>query len=169
MINIYSPYEIDVEKFSSDPRVWEIFANKFMNSLDNIKNLMLLTAPGYSWILAQTYDFSDLQSADLSRIIRDILFGDLFIGDMVVTISQKLNIDLQTAQQMSSKIINELFAPAIEDIKKMQREKFPDRVGQGGASATRPTMPQPPPPPQMKNAPPINQGNVIDLRVNSNS
>ena len=30
---------------------------------------------------------------------------------------QKLNIDLQTAQQMSSKIINELFAPAIEDIK----------------------------------------------------
>ena len=81
---------------------------------------------------------------------------------------QKLNIDLQTAQQMSSKIINELFAPAIEDIKNAAG-KFPDRVGQGGASATRPTMPQPPPPPQMKNAPPINQGNVIDLRVNSNS
>ncbi len=58
--------------------------------------------------------------------------------------------------------IHTTLAKRIEDIKKIQREKFPDRVGQG--SAAKPDMPQPPVPTQMKGAAPVNQNNIVDLR-----
>ena len=99
---------------------------------------------------------------ELTRIVRDVLLGDLFIGDTSATISQKLNMDPQTAQQIRDKIVKELFAPAIEDIKKIQREKFPDRVAQRNTS----TMLQPPKPPEIKTTMAVNQSNVIDLRNN---
>ena len=165
-MNIYSPYEIDMEKLSSVPTELEIFTHKFVGLPRNIKDIMLLTAPGFIWTLAQNYNLTEEQSGNISRIIRDILLGDLFAGDMSQTISERLELDQQTAQQIRDKLVKELFAPAIEDIKKIQREKFPDRVGQGSANTPRPAMPQPPAPPQMKNAPPVNQSNIIDLRNN---
>lgn len=159
-MNIYSPYEIDIEKLSSVPAEWEVFTQKFVGLPGNVKEMMLLIAPGFIWTLAQEQNLVDSQSADISRIVRDIILGDLFAGDMTRTISDKLGTDQQTAQQIRDKIVKELFAPTIEDIKKIQREKFPERVGQGSANA----MPQPPTPPQIKNAPPVNQSNVINLR-----
>lgn len=157
--NIYSPYFIDSLEMTKDKQSWDIFANKFISLPEKIKDAMLASEIVES--VALNLSLTESQSADLSRLIRDVLLGDLFIGDMITKISENLNVDQATAQQIQSKVLNGLFAPAIEDIKKIQREKFPDRIGQGSG------IPQPPLPPQMKNGPNVNQSNVINLRDNT--
>lgn len=108
--------------------------------------------------LGQTYELNAEQKAELTRIIRDILLADVFLGDFPMIISQKLNIDTGTASQIAQKIVNELFAPAVEDIKKMQRERFADRIAQ-----TRTSQPQ-----QTPQNTDTEQGNVINLRNREN-
>ena len=61
---------------------------------------------------------------------------------------------MNTANQIAQKIVTELFVPAIEDIKNMQREKFKDRIAQNRSNQSQQSS-------QNTNA---EQSNVIDLR-----
>jgi len=161
-----TPFSVDLFSPSGE-NFFEEYTKKIAPVSVPIKNILMdSSTTDFVENLGQAFILSLEQKNDVLRIIRDILLGDLSAGDMTVTIAKKLTISQQTAQQIRDKIVKELFAPAIEDIKKIQREKFPDRVGQGSVNTTRPTMSQPPAPPQMKNGPPINQSNVIDLRNN---
>ncbi len=160
-MKIITPYNIDLDILSADETLWSSFAKKFVILPKDVKDILLLdNTTAFLLDISHQLTLNEEQTKELTRIIRDVLLGDIFINDMSATISQKLNADQQTAQQIRDKIVKELFASAIEDIKKIQQDKFPDRVGQGSVS----TMPQPPAPPQMKNVPPVNQSNVIDLR-----
>ena len=93
------------------------------------------------------------QKASLVRIIRGILLADEFLGDFPSLISSRLGVEMNTANQIAQKIVNELFAPAMEDIKNMQRGKFRDRIAQTRSSQTQQ------PPPNVST-----EGNVINLR-----
>lgn len=139
----------------------ESYMNRVRNLPESIKQTLTdsATADYIIETIAPHFSLEEEQVTELTRIIRDILLGDLFIGDMSTNISQKLNVDQQVTQQIQEKMINDLFANAIEDIKKIQREKFPDRVGQRSGTSS-------PQPPNMKNIPPVNQSNIIDLRNN---
>jgi len=155
----YSPFEVLTENFGQSEIAWDNFSYQISSMPISIQDLVLgISAEEFILGVTQDFDLSEYQTKNLALIIGEVSLGDLFIGDMSATITEKLTLDPQSTQQICAKILNELFAPAIEDIKKIQREKFPDRVGQGSANS----MPKPP-------APPVNQSNVIDLRQNSNS
>ncbi len=161
-----TPFSVDL--FSSDEQgFFEKYTRKVFSLPTSIKDILMDTSTTdfIEEHLGSVFGLNLEQKTWVTRVIRDVLLGDLFIGDMITAIAQKLNIDSQVAQQIMGKIINELFATAIEDIKKIQREKFPDRVGHGNVT-TNPAnaMPRPPTPPQMKNGPPVNQNNIVDLR-----
>lgn len=148
----YSPFEVLTENFGQSETTWDNFSYKISSTPLTIQDLILgVSAEEFILDITQQLNLQEYQSKNLALIVGEVILGDLFAGDMAQTISEKLGIDLQTAQQIRDKIVKELFAPAIEDIKKIQREKFPDRTKQGT-------------PPQPQTTSPVNQSNVIDLR-----
>lgn len=96
------------------------------------------------------------QLDETTRIVRDVLMSDLFIGNMTSEIGKRLGLPNDKALEIRNRIIAELFAPAIEDIKKVQREKF-SRQGEA-----IPAAPAQQPAPQVKTN--VNPNNVVNLR-----
>ena len=153
-MEIYSPYNVDMEKISGDKKALDSFAQNVESLNDNQRKLLFSAdMPYILQAICLTYNFSENQSAELSRVIRDVIFGKIKGTDFVQEVAIRLKIDVTTSEMIKSEIRNKLFTPMLQK-------------GQGSAlapQAQRP-MPQPPAPPSMKNAPPVNQSNVIDLR-----
>lgn len=153
-MNMHSPYQVDLEELLLVKKDWDVFANKFIKLPVNIKGVMISAETAdYLEFLSKKLGLGQNQSSDLSRIVRDILLTDKFLGDFPILISSGLRVDMKIANQIVQKIINELFAPAIEDIKNTQREKFKDRIAQARNSQTQQL------PPSVGA-----EGNVINLR-----
>ncbi len=132
MNKIYNPYLIDFDKYKQKHVIFESFTNKLHLLSKSILSIILdINTQDLLKILSEDDSLSNAQSADLTRIVRDILLGDIYIGDMPSLIQLKLQISLHQAQEISSRIVSELFKPAIDDIKKMQLTKFKDRILQG--------------------------------------
>jgi len=156
-MNSYSPYQVDIEELLLVKNNWDVFADKFIKLPIKVKDVMISAATtNYLEFLSKKLGLNQIQSSDLSRIIRDTLLADAFLGDFPALISSKLGVVRDTADQIARKIVSELFVPAIEDIKAMQKEKFSSRISQ---SQTNQTQTQPP----RQNINP-EQGNVINLR-----
>jgi len=85
----------------------------------------------------------------LSRIIRDILIARIYIGDMQNIIRDYLQIDEFLSKTITTRIVSELFSPAISEIKSLQQRTFASRVSQPKAQS---------------NSNQINQNNIIDLK-----
>jgi hypothetical protein len=91
--------------------------------------------------LAPQFSLRDEQVINLTKIIRDVLIATLFIGDLTQAISQEVQVDSVTAKKISDMLIGELFTPAIQDIKELQKKYFSDRLS-GGAGQSAPSQPQ---------------------------
>lgn len=109
--------------------------------------------------LGQIFGLNVEQKANLTRILRDILLADAFWGDFPVLVSSKLGVDMNTANQIVKMITDGLLAPALDEIKTMQRTKFGDRIQQSGGGQVR----------QTPTNPPAETGNVVNLRNKTES
>ena len=157
-MNTYSPYQVDLEELLLTKEDWDVFASKFIELPVSTKDIMVSdTTASYLKNLSEKLGLDQNQSSDLSRIVRDVLLADAFLGDFPVSISSQLGVDMNTANQIAQKVVSELFAPALEDIKNIQREKFKDRIAQNRSNQSQQS-------PQNTNT---EQGNVIDLRKKS--
>lgn len=156
-MEIYSPYNIDLEKISGDKNAWDLFTQK-IEHLDDSQRKLLFSAdtPYILQAICLTYNFSESQSAELSRIIRDVIFREIKGIDFVQEVVTRLDIDTSTSEVIKNEVKDKLFTSTIQK-------------GQGGMEVgpVKQSRPQPPDPSQMKNGPPINQSNVIDLRNQS--
>lgn len=127
---------------------------------ESVKNILTnySTAEFIEEKLGQTFGLEAEQKANLTRILRNILLADIFWGDFSSLISSKLRVDTNTANQIVKMLTDELLAPAKEDIKAIQKEKFKDRINQSTSSQVQQS--------------PINsdagQGNIINLRNRDN-
>lgn len=80
--------------------------------------------------LGKEYDLKDSQISDIGALIREFLTGKIFIKDFPTAISSKFGIDDIKAGELANKLISKSFAPIIEDVKRIQRIKFPDKIQQ---------------------------------------
>ncbi len=108
---------------------WE----RFQDKIDVISEVLfaLLVAEETSEfikLLTQKYVQLSVQGPDMARLIRDIVIGDVFIGDMPQEISRRLGIDPTTAREIANQVVSQLFTQVLEDIKKVQAAKFPGRL-----------------------------------------
>lgn len=118
--------------------------------------------------LSQSYQLSANQITLLAIILRYVATGNLFIGDMPQELSRWLGIDQATAREVANQIVSQLFAPVLEDLNKVQAEKFPGRL----AEKPVPQVPQVKPVEMPGQDPqyyqgqdlPESGGNIIDLR-----
>lgn len=78
--------------------------------------------------IGKGYDLQDIQITELGVLVRDLLAGKIFIKDFPATLSSKLGIDDIKAEGIVNKIVSQSFGPIIEDVKRVQRSKFPDKV-----------------------------------------
>ncbi|MDP3792899.1 MAG: hypothetical protein Q8Q89_04205 [bacterium] len=127
--------------------------------------------------LGEKYGLQEKQISTLSRIIKDLVFGKVFIKDLPSNISSGLGIDETKASQLVNELASQSFGPVLEDIKRIQRAKFPERIAQMKSTpqptpvqtAPRPiSLQQPPPRPEFK-MPPLEDelekvASIIDLR-----
>lgn len=114
--------------------------------------------------LTLRYSQSSKQGSDVARIIRDVVLADIYVGDVPAQISSKLEIDQNMALEIARAIVSQLFAPVIEDIKKLQLQKFGKLPGSSTSQQTTPSG-QPKPPQQIIGEElPETGGNIINLR-----
>lgn len=160
--NIYDPIDVDAELFSKDFEFEDEVYTKARSTGGNILSILFSDeTPQIMQGIGQNFRLNQNQSAYLSRIVREVLIADIFIGDIVAEIAKRLNIQTADAQSLANALLTQLFAPAIEDIKKIHREKFPDRIPKPSAATTQPSQAAQSTNPQ---SPPVNAGNTINLK-----
>lgn len=86
--------------------------------------------PEIIFSIGKEYGFEDPQISRLGVLVRELLTGKIFIQDFPMAISSKLGIDDIKAGEIANKIISKSFGPIIEDVKRIQRSKFPDKISQ---------------------------------------
>ncbi len=158
-----TPFNVDL--FLPKPKnFFTEYAERVLALPENIRNILMdtSTAEFIEERLGSEFGMTPEQKTETARIIRDVLLGDISINEMASRISENLEIDPTTAYQIQSKIVNELFGSAIEDIKKMQKEEPPQEP------PAKPSQPRYIPPPPRNQPPPANPGNVVDLRNGNN-
>jgi len=154
--------------------------NRFQDKLDALPGdlvdfLLDPAAANFVQSLTQKYIQLSVQGPDVARLIRDVVIGDIFIGDMPKEISNRLGIDQTFAREIANLIVSQLFTPFIEDIKKVQNERYPGRLPaklqEQDTGGQTPPPQGPPSVPQVKPAGhyqgeelPESSGNIIDLR-----
>ncbi len=136
------------------------FLNVFVSLPLSIKNIIAgTTTLQFILGLAEELQIPTQKLEGLSRIIRDVLIAKIHIGSMQNLIQEYLWTDQSQTRTIASKIVSELFAPAIEDVKALQRASFNDAQRQ----PTNPSAVDARTQPNTKSVQ-INQNNIIDLR-----
>jgi hypothetical protein len=105
--------------------------------------------------IGKTFGFDEFDIETISFIVREIATGKIFIGEGANIVANETELPKERAETLVSLIINEVLASAIDDIKKIQAQKPPEQVA---------TLPKTAERPDLKIEPPVNKGNLVDLR-----
>ena len=76
------------------------------------------------------YGLEDHQISELGILVRELLAGKIFIKDFSAIVSSRFGVDDVKAGEIVNKLISQSFSPIIEDIKRIQRSKFPEKIMQ---------------------------------------
>lgn len=162
----FSPYFVDLNESDQD-RYFDRFDALPEKLLD-----LLLDEKTYNIVQSLNMEYLKVgpSNPEISKLIREVVLADTYIGDMPGQISSRLGIDANTAREVAKQIVSQLFAPAMEDLKKVQtakfgkwpvpaRPNFPPQNSGGQAGQTSQTVSQPP-----RQTEPRIYGNTVDLR-----
>lgn len=142
----YSPYFAE----ELTPEGFDHVENAFQAAPEKIKNLVIgASTPLFIKSTVDQYKLTQDQGIIIALLIRGLLFGDIYIGNIVQEIQNRMGLDATTAQDVANTIINFIFSSAAEEIRVVQHRAF----GGGSAPVVAPRPPQAPV-----------QGNVLDLR-----
>ena len=120
-VDLYSLSNVEKENYTENFR-------KLSTSLREIAT-KLETTIFIEEVLGTQFKLDHSQMKDIARIIRDIILSDIYLGDIVRTVQERLQVDEQKAKEISSMIVSQLFAPVMEELKKAQMEKYGDKMG----------------------------------------
>lgn len=159
-----TPFNVDFSN-SKPKNFFAEYTMKILSLPESIKNILMdsSTAEFIEENLGPNFNLTPEQKTEITRIIRDVLLGDLFIGEMSQNISIRMNLAPDEAKGIKDLIISELFKPATEDIKKLQTERFPEKINRPSTPA-EPQVPKIPDRPDLKIESDINRNNIVDLR-----
>jgi len=154
---VLPPYAASLSVLGNNVQAIEEYMTKSSRLPPSIQKILhdFSTAEYIEEKLGPAFGLSAEQKSRLVLIVGSILMAETFIGNIVEEISGGLGLDQNRADQISSAIISELLPPAMEDIKRMHKEKF---VNVQQQPAPRKTFSNP-----GANLD-INKTNVLDLR-----
>src|SRR3989338_3520875 len=171
----FTPYSVDVFNFDNPVDI-KVYMDKFKYVGGATKDLIFnsSTADFIQEELVPKFNLNKEQGREITRIIRDVLLADIFIGDKVSEIQKRLEINEGKAKQIASMIVTDLFTPALGEIKATHSARFGHRLGvpiqdkRAAESTPAPIQARPGPPPKTFSNPAVNldvnKSNVLDLR-----
>jgi hypothetical protein len=69
-------------------------------------------------------NLADHQISSVAAVIRYLLIGQIYIGDLPKTLAYVMQMNDALAIELSRKIVRDILAPVIDDLKKVQLQKF---------------------------------------------
>lgn len=103
------------------------------------------------------FGFGEEQIRNLVTTIRSVIVADVYIGTLISALENGLKIPREQAREIANTVVDQLFKPALSDIKEVQRQKFGHLMPQAAGGKTPPVK-----------APgadlPETGGNIINLR-----
>jgi hypothetical protein len=167
---IASPYLAGIDDLKDLKR--SFFIDEFNKLSTNLKNFLTADATAQTiFTTGESMGLKNGQISQVSEIIRDLILGKVFIKDFPTLISSKLGIDDTKAGEMANKLISKSFGPIIEDVKRIQRSKFPEKIMQlqkegRPAGLNQPSSMKPENSPRQPQTPPRPQPPMTDIRPN---
>src|SRR3989338_2940048 len=127
MRNIYSPIEVDDDSLLLDDEKHELFYSKINALPQNIQDLLfsLDTEDKLKNIAVQT-KLNQNQSIELTRLVRDVLINEIYLGDIIKESQKRLVVSEEFAREIANQIVSVILAPALED--KIGRASCRERV-----------------------------------------
>ena len=150
--HFYSPYYVDMESMVNKPFVYEQFLKRIYG-LPKINTFFLENFKTAEFVkkVIEANGLNKGQGKEIARVIRDLLLTDAYLGNVVNLIQEKLNVNEMKAKTIAGLIVSELFAPILDDLKKMHIEKFAKNL----------------PRPQLQNNLPLGEDDrIVDLKNN---
>ena len=126
---IASPYMADFDDLNSNEH--KIFLGLYSDLSSNLKTFFAASQTANTiYGIGQEYKLNDGKISKIGATIRELLVGKIFIKDVPALLAQKINIDNPRAGEIANKIISQSFGSILEDVKRIQRSKFPERITQ---------------------------------------
>lgn len=123
---IYDPYDAYLFSTGDDRFKNAQLTDKINSSGNNLQDFIFDTAPG-DFIKDEVsipLGLNENQSKSLAIIVLELILADFYLGNVVKTIQERLNIDELKAKTIAGLILTKLFAPILEDLKKIHIDKF---------------------------------------------
>ncbi len=92
------------------------------------------------------YELQEPQISKAAQLVRDVVLGNIFIKDFPSTLASQSNIDENKAAEVVNYIVSQSFTPIIEELKRIQRNKFPEKIAQiqkESSTVQKPDIPKP--------------------------
>ncbi|OHB17833.1 MAG: hypothetical protein A2913_02255 [Parcubacteria group bacterium RIFCSPLOWO2_01_FULL_40_65] len=122
----YNPYSVYVDQIKSDQIKYIEFHNKLKQSLDSTLDFVFSTGPA-DFIkdrISIPLNLNQSQSKEIAKIVMEIIVADSYLGNIIEQIRQRVIVDEQKAKIIAGLIVAELFAPILDELKKIHIEKF---------------------------------------------
>ncbi len=125
MPNTYDPIKVDEDYFPEHETEQEAFYQQLNALPRDVADILLMpeTAEMLEKI-SKEKRLSVAQSQELSRLVRKIAVADIYLGDIVKEVQNKLSVNEASAKEVANSLVSEVFASALEELKKLHVQKF---------------------------------------------
>jgi len=127
---IYNPYNTYLNQTGDDRFKYRKFHDNLRGLPEKLQNFIFDTVPA-DFIkdkISVPLEFNEDQSKETAMVIMDLILSDLYLGNIVNEIQNRLAVDQVKAKTIAGLIIAELFAPILEELKKRHLEKFAKNI-----------------------------------------
>lgn len=123
---IYNPYDAYLSDVGDNRFRYNQFNDKIKKLPESFQDFIFDAALA-NFIkdrISLPLELNQNQSKKIALIVMDLILTDLYLGNIVDSIKEKVNLDENKARTIAGLIVAELFGPILEDLKKMHVEKF---------------------------------------------
>lgn len=123
---IYDPYDAYLSQISGDRFRYNEFHNKLKQLPNNFLDFVFSTGLG-DFIkdkISIPLSLNQNQSKELAMVVLELILKDIYLGNIVGGIQNRLRVEDQKAKIIAGLIVAELFAPILDELKKKHIDKF---------------------------------------------
>jgi len=116
--------------------------NQRIDRLSGAMNTVLQDFNTALWIddkIGTEFILNGKQRDGIRRIIREVLLNDMYMGDIPKELQETYGVEESAAKEIARRIVFQLFTPAIDEIKRAQKEKYPHRINPGSPPPIAPS------------------------------
>ncbi|MEK7659498.1 MAG: hypothetical protein AAB338_02505 [Patescibacteria group bacterium] len=157
--SIYDPYDAYLNYIGDDQFKYKRFNDKIKNLPEKLQDFIFDTMLGdfIKGRISVPLGLSENQSQETAKIVMELIIADLYLGNIVNEVKNRLGTDDQKAKTIAGLVI-ELFTPVLNDLKKMHLEKF------AGSVSKQEIESEPKLEPTTKSEAPAEDESIVDLR-----